>query len=159
MATLRWPRRSTWTDRRFAVGDTDEGEPFTAIKDEKVELQDDNVIDHYLERGWKRVDDPDGGSDDTPDPDDGGADDDDVGDDDVDDAETVGEDEGEADSDDDADDGDAVDLDAFLEKNVPDVKSAIEAGDWDDNLEEIDDLDDRKGVQDAVKSRQDELSG
>lgn len=58
-ATLRWPKKSTWTDRTNDVGDVTGGQPFTAKQDDTVEIEDDDVVEHYLARGWEEVADAD----------------------------------------------------------------------------------------------------
>lgn len=56
-------------------------------------------------------------------------------------------------------DQDTDELDVLLDGTVDDVESEIAAGDYDDQLDEIEDRADRAGVRDAVADRRDELEG
>lgn len=57
------------------------------------------------------------------------------------------------------DDQDTDELDELLDGTVDDVESEISAGNYDDQLDEIEDRADRAGVQDAVADRREALEG
>lgn len=147
MATLRWPRRSTWRDETHAVGGTDPSKPFVAGHGDTVDIDDGDLVEHYLERGWVAVDD---------DEEDGDADGD-QDERDIDHADTDPDTEVEELPDEDDEEGDVVDK--ILTGNVGPASELIADVDDEDVLEEVEEQDGRKGVQDAIAKRRDELNG
>lgn len=130
MVTLRWPRRGRFRDRERDV--TVQG------PDGTVDVDDSDVVEQYLDRGFERVDDDQDGSDTASDgggtPSEG--------------AEPQGED---------VEDG--FDVGAFLDRTpVSDVADDIADGQADKHLAEIESEASRTTVQDAVDDRRQSLN-
>lgn len=146
MATLRWPDgRGRFVDRDAdrCPGDA----PLTVRSGETVDVDDSDVVEHYLDRGFERVDD---GADD--------ADSDDTAD-----ADTVDDSDAEQSADDgevDLPDPEEFDVGAFLDRTpVSDVVDDIEAGKADGYLDAVDAEASRVTVTQAVDDRKDAIGG
>lgn len=144
MTTLRWPDgRGHFVDR-----DSDRA-PGDGVLDVPpggtVDVDDTDTVDHYLTRGFERVDD---GAD-------GSAPDDSAEEPASDDADPRGDD---AETDFDVDGFDTVD-DFISRTPVSDVVDDIESGMVDDYLPAVADADDRVTVQRAVDNRQEAIGG
>lgn len=135
MPTLRWPRRGRFTD-------PDRGVEVTG-PDGTVDVDDPDVVEQYLARGFERVDQDDDTDQDRSDGDDAPSETPD------DDDEPQGEDV-----------EDAFDVDAFLDRTpVSDVADDIASGMVDPHLDAIQDAADRVTVEDAVADRREEIDG
>lgn len=73
------------------------------------------------------------------------------------------EDDGEDDFDDDMPEGGDVDVDAFLDRNVPEIEDDVASGHYDHKLDAIEEAEiageDRVGVATAIANRRDEIEG
>lgn len=152
MTTLRWPDGRG----RFRDADSDRTpDGFDALEvgpGTTVDVDDPDTVEHYLDRGFERVDNQQA----VPDPD----------------ADDLAGDQNDADgsdpdeqADDDAEpqaDGgeDNFDAEAFTDRTpVSDVVDDIEAGDADGHLAAVADADGRVTVQRAVEDRQEAIGG
>ena len=145
--TLRWPDgRGGFVDRdpERAPGDV----PVRVSPGETVDVDDKDTVDHYLNRGFVRVDSnaADGGADDT--------------------AESGGEDTANDDAPADASDAgdeqgeDDFDVEGFVDRTpVSDVVDDIDAGEADGHLQAVKEADGRVTVERAVEDRRKTLGG
>jgi hypothetical protein len=124
---LKWPEgRGDFVDRdpdRTAeAGDTDGRGRFRATPGTVIQIDDPDVADHYLDRGWVVAEaDDDVGSSDT--------------------------------------DDEPMPWDDFQDMGYEDRVAAVEAGDVDHLLDQIEDEDDSSNVQEAVEQRRTEVGG
>jgi hypothetical protein len=144
MTTLRWPDgRGKFVDDN--TDRTPDGERMEVFPGTEITVEDDDVADHYVDRGFVVVEDDgsDSTSDDAEPTDDGG-----------DDADAEND---EADADGSSGDFDAT---AFTDRTpVSDVVDDIEAGEADGHLDAVKEADDRVTVEQAVEDRKDAIGG
>ena len=145
--TLRWPDRRG----RFVERDSDRVSAVSGVEDvpldvspgDTVTVSDDDVAEHYRDRGFEPVDAGDADADaDAGDGDDGGAED--------------------GDAEDGSADGSDADFDAagFVDRTpYGDVVADIRDGQADGHLDAVEAEASRANVIDAVESRQDEIGG
>jgi len=139
MAELRWPdHRGRFVDhdpdRVQAVDGDDASPPMVVRPGDVISADDSEVVDHYIGRGFDRVDD---------------------------DSDDAGGPDGDADTDDEQADTDSgFDAETFVDRTpVADVVDDIEAGKADGHLDAVADADGRATTQKAVEDRKAEIGG